>query len=305
MRPLGTGNNKAFALINALDDGQRKQAILTYKVADLVLGPGQDGKTIQPEGLKASAMNASQQSMLLDLVSESGGIVNEQAATASMAEIKANIAETYYRIQGPTLVIEYAPQPLGGDPTNHIHTIYRGADERLREEVGGAVMLRRAAASALIGVTPNGVDVEISLTPGVAVLPAVMAAIDRDHDGRISPAEEQAYAGDVMQDVELRVDGKPVPLRLISTRYPSAEAMKAGLRTIRLNLSANHSGHELRFENRHMPRASVYLVNCLASPDNFADASGKRAVAGWPAQGALGLAVIGMLALGRLALRRT
>ena len=34
---------------------------------DLVLGPGQDGKTIQPEGLKASAMNGTlQRQMLLD-----------------------------------------------------------------------------------------------------------------------------------------------------------------------------------------------------------------------------------------------
>ncbi len=32
---------------------------------------------------------------------------------------------SYYRIQGPKLVIEYAPQPLGGDPSMHIHTIYR------------------------------------------------------------------------------------------------------------------------------------------------------------------------------------
>ena len=139
VRPLGAENDKAFALVNALDEGQRKQAILTYKVADLVLGPGQDGKTIQPEGLKASAMNATQQAMLLDLVSEWADIVNEQSAAVRMAEIKANIADTwlawsgpttngmpaYYRIQGPTLVIEYAPQPLGGDPTMHIHTIYR------------------------------------------------------------------------------------------------------------------------------------------------------------------------------------
>jgi hypothetical protein len=139
VRPLGAENDKAFALINALDEGQRKQAILNYKVADLVLGPGQDGKTIQPEGLKCSAMNASQQAMLLDLVGEWAGIVNEQAAAVRMAEIKANLSATwfawsgpttngtpaYYRIQGPTLVIEYAPQPLGGDPTMHIHTIYR------------------------------------------------------------------------------------------------------------------------------------------------------------------------------------
>jgi hypothetical protein len=139
VRPLGAENDKAFSLINALDDGQRKQAILNYKVADLVLGPGQDGKTIQPEGIKASAMNASQQAMLLDLAGEWAGIINEQAAAARMADLKANLPETwfawsgpttngtpaYYRIQGPTLVIEYAPQPLGGDPTMHIHTIYR------------------------------------------------------------------------------------------------------------------------------------------------------------------------------------
>jgi len=139
VRPLGAENDKAFALVNALDEGQRKQAILNYKVADLVLGPGQDGKTIQPEGIKCSAMNASQQAMLLELVGEWAGIVNEQAAAARMVEIKANLSGTwfawsgpttngmpaYYRIQGPTLVIEYAPQPLGGDPTMHIHTIYR------------------------------------------------------------------------------------------------------------------------------------------------------------------------------------
>jgi hypothetical protein len=139
VRPLGAENDKAFALINALDEGQRKQAILNYKVADLVLGPGKDGKTIQPEGIKCSAMNASQQAMMLELVGEWAGIVHEEAAAARMAEIKANLSGTwfawsgpttngmpaYYRIQGPTLVIEYAPQPLGGDPTMHIHTIYR------------------------------------------------------------------------------------------------------------------------------------------------------------------------------------
>ena len=58
VRPLGQESDKALALLNALDESQRKQAILSYRLADLVLGPGQDGKTIQPEGLKASAMNS-------------------------------------------------------------------------------------------------------------------------------------------------------------------------------------------------------------------------------------------------------
>src|SRR5205809_841267 len=118
---------------------QRKQAILGYHVGDLVLGPGQDGKTIQPEGLKASAMTERQRAMLLEVIAEWSGIVHESAAAARMAEIKADLGNTwfawsgpttattgqnitaYYRIQGPKLVIEYAPQRLGGDLSMHVH----------------------------------------------------------------------------------------------------------------------------------------------------------------------------------------
>jgi hypothetical protein len=136
IRPLGRENDKGFALINALSPAQQKQAILTYDVRDLVLGPGADGKVIQPEGIPASALDAGQQGLLLDVAHEWVGILNDAAAAAKMAEIKANLPRTYfawsgatnngglayYRIQGPTLVIEYAPQQ--GD-LDHIHTIYR------------------------------------------------------------------------------------------------------------------------------------------------------------------------------------
>ena len=143
IRPLGQESDKAMALLNALDENQRKQVVLSYRLADLVLGPGQDGKTIQPEGLKASAMNEKQRAMLLDVISEWTGIVHESAAATRMAQIKGEINETwfawsgpitvtqgnniaaYYRIQGPHLVIEYAPQQMGGDPSLHVHTMYR------------------------------------------------------------------------------------------------------------------------------------------------------------------------------------
>ena len=135
IRPLGNENDKAFALINALDDAQRKQAILGSVVSDLVLGPGQDGRAIQPEGIRASALSAAQQTMLLDIVREWAGIQNDAFAQPRMAEIRTNLPDTYFawsgpttngsvayfRIQGPTLVIEYAPQRT----VDHIHTIYR------------------------------------------------------------------------------------------------------------------------------------------------------------------------------------
>ena len=141
VRPLKGESDKAFALLSALDATQKKQAILDYRVANLVLGPGEDGKTIEPEGLKASAMSPPQRALLLDLIAEWAGIVHESAAAPRLAELKLNLDDTwfawsgptnvepgsnitaYYRIQGPTLVIEYAPQP--GDPTMHVHTMYR------------------------------------------------------------------------------------------------------------------------------------------------------------------------------------
>ena len=143
VRPLGKESDKGMALLQSLDETQRKQAILSYHLADLVLGPGQDGKTIVPEGLKASAMTKQQRAMLLDLMAEWADIINETATAARMAELQSDLEETwfawsgpvtvkpgsnitaYYRIQGPHVVIEYAPQGLGGDPSLHVHTMYR------------------------------------------------------------------------------------------------------------------------------------------------------------------------------------
>jgi hypothetical protein len=143
VRPLAQESDQAIALLSTLDTQQRQQAILRYRVANLVLGPGQDGRTIQPEGLKASAMNEHQRALLLALISQWAGIIHESAATARMAEIRAGLDDTwfawsgpttvapgsnitaYYRIQGPTVVIEYAPQGQGEEAVMHIHTMYR------------------------------------------------------------------------------------------------------------------------------------------------------------------------------------
>ena len=141
IRPVGRESDKALALLQTLDETQRRQAVLTYKVADLVLGPGQDGKKITPEGLKASNMTPKQQAMLLDVIAEWSGILTEPYATARMTQMKQDLKDTwfawsgattaepgsnitaYYRIQGPHLVIEYAPQ--SDEPGNHVHTMYR------------------------------------------------------------------------------------------------------------------------------------------------------------------------------------
>lgn len=139
IRPLGREVDKAFKLLSSLDEGQRKRAILGGRMRGLVLGPGRDGQTIQPEGIQGSELNENQRKMLLDLAGEWTGILHPAAARAKMEEMEKHVAETwfawsgatekggaaYFRIQGPTVIIEFSPQSLGGDLNNHIHTIYR------------------------------------------------------------------------------------------------------------------------------------------------------------------------------------
>jgi hypothetical protein len=141
LRPLGRESDEALALLQSLDAQQRSKAVLNYQVADLVLGPGQDGKQISPEGLKVSEMSDKQKALLLKVIAEWAGIMNETMASARLTQLKAELNDSwfawsgptdfqpgtnitaYYRIQGPHLVIEYAPQ--SDEPANHIHTIYR------------------------------------------------------------------------------------------------------------------------------------------------------------------------------------
>jgi hypothetical protein len=141
VRPLGRESDLALGLLQSLDDAQRRKAVLGYDVPDLVLGPGEDGRTIAPEGLKASEMSPAQRALLRGVIAEWAGIVDERAAAARMAQLDADLDQTwfawsgpatghagsnitaYYRIQGPHLVIEYAPQH--DEPDNHVHTIYR------------------------------------------------------------------------------------------------------------------------------------------------------------------------------------
>jgi hypothetical protein len=189
--------------------------------------------------------------------------------------------------------------------------------------VGGASghRLDEYLQATLIGATRHGIDVEIRLTPGVAMLPVLMAVIDQDHDGRISSEEEQVYVGRVAREVELRVDGVTAPLSLIESSFPALEAMREGLGTIEIRLRTERSGHRLRFENRHLPLVSAYLANCLTAPSDGlvvgrqerdelqrsiefeysfgAGAAGTRAA--WIPTRSLWPAAIGMLLVARLA----
>jgi hypothetical protein len=135
VRPLGSENDLAFKLVNMLNADQKKQVVLGAKPKNLVLGPKEDNKKSDPEGIKCSALDKAQRAVLMDVIAAWVNMLPADAAARRKAEIEKKLDDThfvwygpttngsaaYYKIQGPNVHIEYAPQ--GG--VSHIHTIIR------------------------------------------------------------------------------------------------------------------------------------------------------------------------------------
>lgn len=151
--PLCGETVKAFALIDALDSDQQQEAILDTAVSEIVLGAGQDGKTLAQEGVSASTFTDEQKTLLLDLVDEWITPLNTTNAEAKLASAKENLDQTtfawygettignpiYYRVQGPTFTIEFAHQQGQGANAGgitHIHSIYREPDNDYGAQLG-------------------------------------------------------------------------------------------------------------------------------------------------------------------------
>jgi hypothetical protein len=122
-----------------------------------------------------------------------------------------------------------------------------------------------------LSVAKDQVRAEIHLTPGVAVARAVLAGIDSDGDGVLSPAEVRAYTVRVLRDLSLSIDGERLPLRLASSEAAAVGDMRAGLGDIRIDVAADvppgQGRRNLVFENHHRREIAAYLVNVLVPAD--------------------------------------
>jgi hypothetical protein len=122
--------------------------------------------------------------------------------------------------------------------------------------------------TARVAVDPDRIEIELDLTPGIAVAEQVLAAIDRDADRSISDQEARAYRREVLEALTVDVDGRPLSLELVDSTVPEIEAVVNGEGTMRLHATAALPGlsagsHRLRYRNSHRSDIGVYLVNAL------------------------------------------
>src|SRR4051812_43038143 len=74
--------------------------------------------------------------------------------------------------------------------------------------------------AALVTVSSGRVVVSMRLIPGVAVSDQVIAAIDTNHDGLFSPAEQRAYARHIAEGLVLTSDSNPLQPQIVSQSFP-------------------------------------------------------------------------------------
>jgi len=138
LRILGVEEDAARALLTALDETQKKKAIIDVKApGDMITMANVDISPLSPTGLSAEAMTPAQRDLLMKLIDVYVGYMAADLAADRTAKLKkagvekiafAWAGETergkkhYYRIQGPTFLVEYDNTQNDG---NHIHSVWR------------------------------------------------------------------------------------------------------------------------------------------------------------------------------------
>ena len=138
-RPFAGEMDLAYKLAGSLTFEQLKTAIISDRRGPIRTGPGRDGRIPRKAGVSCSTFSESQKKDILKLISQWVNDLPEKQARVRMATIEKELDQTSfawsgdkaprsdvsYIIQGPSLIIEYACQDLGGNPLNHLHSVYR------------------------------------------------------------------------------------------------------------------------------------------------------------------------------------
>lgn len=143
LRVLAQEEQLAFDLFAALTPEQKKTALIADKAPSEIRAAGElEAPRTAPEGIAAGKLNESQAKILTALVQAYAANLPAEVSKARLTAIeKAGFGEIYfawagadkpgvghyYRVQGPTFLIEFVnTQPdAAGNIANHIHCVWR------------------------------------------------------------------------------------------------------------------------------------------------------------------------------------
>jgi hypothetical protein len=141
LRILAAEEDSARALLMALDQSQRARAVINATApGDIVTMNNPKIDPLSPAGIAAGELRPNQRDLLLKVIDAYASAMASDIAADRMAKLqKAGVEKIgfawageaergkkhYYRVQGPTFLIEYDNTQ---DDANHIHSVWRDFD---------------------------------------------------------------------------------------------------------------------------------------------------------------------------------
>jgi hypothetical protein len=141
LRALGSEEDLARALVRSLDDEQRRQAVVAVQTPrDIITGNALKVDPLEPAGISITDLRPQQVDQLVRLIDEYLGRMSDDLAASRRARIEASDLSRiafawagsleagkphYYRIQGPSFLVEYDNTQ---NNANHIHSVWRDFD---------------------------------------------------------------------------------------------------------------------------------------------------------------------------------
>ena len=138
LRVLAAEEDLARTLVSALVAGGKPEVVFSEKPpGEIITAENRTATALDPVGVLASEMTETQRTALLTLIAEYTGRYRSEVAATDMAKIKAAGAEKirfgwaggtkpgeayYYRIQGPTFLMEACNVQ---NNANHVHAAWR------------------------------------------------------------------------------------------------------------------------------------------------------------------------------------
>ena len=149
LRVLANEEDLARELVKSLDAQQRAVAIVTTNAPrDIITANSRKAKSLEPLGISSSKLTPPQNELLLKLFREFVFRYRNELAEPALQKIQAAANSSgiyfawagalepgqghYYRIQGPTFLIEYDNTQ---NNANHIHTVWRDLENDFGEDL--------------------------------------------------------------------------------------------------------------------------------------------------------------------------
>jgi hypothetical protein len=123
---------------------------------------------------------------------------------------------------------------------------------------------------AYLTLAPGEVRLELDLTPGSKVAGTVLESLDTNTDQRITDVEARAYAGRVLAQSTLTLDGAAAPWTLDKVSVPPYQNLQTGNDILKIYAVAkrpDRTGPQtLSYQNRYQPAKSQCIANVFLQP---------------------------------------